>query len=237
MDPLIFSLSFAILVAVVFLAAAVLDRRVAVTFALLAALYIGLDDFITGLPPALHILDIGTDWNWSGKLLSLLLAVVVIFALRLSPDGVGLKKPIHWKICVVAIVLFVVWGACLGLLFQPGHANTETFAFQATMPGLAEELVYRGIVPVVLFGLIRRRDPSYGIPWVVILATSVAFGIWHGLGYAKGSFSFDAMGALFPFIGSVPGGWLRFKTDSILIPILAHSVANVAFHVAGGFMA
>ena len=237
MDALIYSLSFTILVAVVFLAAAAVDRRVAVTFALLAALYVGLDDFVTGLPHALHFLSIGTEWNWSGKLLSLLLSAVVIFALRLSPGAVGLKKPIHWKIGAVALVLFVIWGACLGLLFQPGHADTETFAFQSTMPGMAEELVYRGIVPAILFGLIRRRDPSYGIPWIVILATSVAFGIWHGLGYAKGSFSFDAMGALFPFIGSIPGGWLRFKTDSILIPILAHGAANVAFHVAGGFIA
>ena len=105
------------------------------------------------------------------------------------------------------------------------------------MPGLAEELVYRGIVPAILFGLIRKRDPKYRIPWVVILATSVAFGIWHGLGYSKGSFSFETMGALFPFIGSIPGGWLRFKTDSLLIPILAHCVANVAFHLAGGFIA
>lgn len=35
-------------------------------------------------------------------------------------------------------------------------------------------------------------------------------------------------------IGSVAGGWLRFKTKSLLIPILGHSLANVAFHVAGG---
>jgi membrane protease YdiL (CAAX protease family) len=50
-------------------------------------------------------------------------------------------------------------------------------------------------------------------------------------------FGFDAMSALFPFIGSIPGGWLRYKTGSLLFPILAHSFANVAFHVAGGFAA
>lgn len=237
MDALVFSLSFAILVAVVFLAAAIADRRITIAFALLAALYVGLDDFITGLPHALHIFRIGTEWNWSGKFLSLLLSAAVIFALRLSPNSVGLKKPINWKIGVMALVFFVIWGACLGALFQLGHADTETFVFQATMPGLAEELVYRGIVPALLLGLIQKRAPNYGTPWAVILAISVAFGILHGLGYAKGSFSFNTMAGLFPFIGSIPGGWLRFKTDSILIPILAHGVANVAFHVAGSFMA
>jgi membrane protease YdiL (CAAX protease family) len=234
MDAPIFSLSFTILVAVIFLAAAAVDRKVAVAFALLAAVYVGLDDFVTGVPHALHILKIGTEWNWSGKLLSLLLSAIVILALRLSPGAVGLKKPIHWKIGGMAVILFVIWGACLGLLFHPGRADAETYAFQATMPGLAEELVYRGIVPALLVGFIWRRAPGYEIPWVVIVATSLAFGIWHGLGYSKGSFSFDAIGALFPFIGSIPGGWLRFKTDSILIPILAHGFANVAFHIAGG---
>lgn len=236
MDSLIFSLSFALLVAVVFLVAAWADRRVTVAFALLAALYMGLDDLVTGLPRALHILSLSNEWNWTGKIFSLVLSTIVIFAFRISPDAVGLKRAINWKIGAIALVLFVIWGACLGLLFKPGHPDAETLVFQATMPGLAEELVCRGIVPALLFGRINKRPPSYGIPWAVILATAVAFGLWHGLGYAKGNFSFDVMGALFPFIGSIPGGWLRFKTDSILIPILGHGLANVAFHVAGGFV-
>jgi membrane protease YdiL (CAAX protease family) len=72
------------------------------------------------------------------------------------------------------------------------------------------------------------------MPWAVIFATSAAFGVWHGLGYSGGNFQFDIMADLFPFVGSIAGGWLRFKTDSLLVPILGHGVANVAFHVAGG---
>jgi membrane protease YdiL (CAAX protease family) len=71
------------------------------------------------------------------------------------------------------------------------------------------------------------------MPWAVILATAVVFGIWHGLRYSEGEFGFEVTSALFPFIGSIPGGWLRFKTGSLLFPILAHGLANVAFHVAG----
>ena len=236
MDSLIFSLLFTVAVAVVFLAASAMDRKVSVTFALLGALYLGLDDLVTGLPKVLPFLSLpAANWNWSGKILSLVLSAVVIGVLRISPAAVGLTlRQRHIRIGAVAVVLFVIWGACLGLLFRPGQADLETLLFQASMPGLAEELVYRGICPAILLGLVRQRTASSEMPWVVIVATSVAFGIWHGLGYSGGNLSFDVMAALFPFVGSIAGGWLRFKTESLIVPVLGHGVANVAFHIAGG---
>lgn len=239
MDALIFSIAFTIAAALVFLAAAAADRRIAVGFALLGAIYLGLDDLVTGLASGMSILDIpGASWNWTGKIFSLVLSAIVIAALRLSPEAVGLTlRQDHKKIGAAAVALFVVWGTCLGLLFKPGQADLETLAFQATMPGIVEELVYRGICPAILLGLIHRRPPVAGTPWAVILATAVIFGIWHGLGYSRGDFSFDPMSALIPFVGSIAGGWLRFKTGSLLVPVLGHAVANVAFHVAGGLAA
>jgi membrane protease YdiL (CAAX protease family) len=239
MEALIFSLALATIAAVAFLASKPLEKRILFTCALAAAVYIGADDFVTGLPSLVKGLNpVGAHWNWVGKLLSLVLSAIVIAALRLSPAAVGLTiKQRHTKTGLVALLLFIVWGSCLGLLFKPGVPDIETLLFQATMPGLSEELVYRGIAPAILLGLFRKQEPDYGMPWVVILSTAVAFGAWHGLKYSNGVFGFDAMSALFPFIGSIPGGWLRYKTGSLLFPILAHSFANVAFHVAGGFAA
>jgi uncharacterized protein len=239
MDVLVFSIAFTVAAALVFLAAAAVDRKVAVAFALLGALYLGLDDLVTGLASEFAVFSVpGTDWNWVGKIFSLLLSALVIIALRLSPEAVGLTlRQNDKKIGIAALVLFALWGTCLGLLFKPGQADLETLAFQATMPGIAEELVYRGICPAILLGLIRHRAPESGIPWAVILATSIVFGIWHGLGYSEGNFSFATMSALFPMVGSIAGGWLRFKTGSLLVPVLGHGIANVAFHVAGGLVA
>jgi membrane protease YdiL (CAAX protease family) len=236
MDALIFAIAFAGAAAVVFLAAASADRKVTVAFALLGALYLGLDDVVTGLASASAVFSLpGADWNWVGKIFSLLLSALVIVALRLSPEAVGLTlKQNHKKVGIAALVLLAIWGTCLGLLFKPGPADVETLAFQATMPGIAEELVYRGICPAILLGLIYRRAPVPGTPWAVILATSIVFGIWHGLGYSGGSFTWDTLSALIPFVGSIPAGWLRFKTGSLLVPVLGHGIANVAFHVAGG---
>ena len=231
-----FACAFAAIAAVAFLVSTAFDKRILVTYALAAAIYLGVDDFMTALPSLITGLSIaGADWNWTGKLLSLALSVLVIVALRLSPTAVGLTlKQRHLKVGLAALVLFIVWGTTLGLLFKPGSPDTETLLFQATMPGLAEELVYRGIAPAILLGLHRQQQAVAVAPWAVILSTAVVFGAWHGLQFSDGVIGFDIMSALFPFIGSIPGGWLRFKTGSLLFPILAHSFANVAFHVAGG---
>src|SRR5687768_1001606 len=231
-----FSCAFAAIAAIAFLAASAFDKRILVTYALVAAIYLGVDDFMTALPSLVTGLSIpGADWNWTGKLLSLALSAVVIVALKLSPTAVGLTlKQRHLKVGLAGLVLFIVWGTALGMLFEPGTRDTETLLFQATMPGLAEELVYRGIAPAILLGLHRQQEDVGVTPWAVILSTAIVFGAWHGLQFSDGAFGFDIMSALFPFIGSIPGGWLRFKTGSLLFPILAHSFANVAFHVAGG---
>jgi membrane protease YdiL (CAAX protease family) len=240
MDAAVFALAFTAIAAIVFLASTPLDKRLFVTAALGAALYVGADDFVTGLPWVLTALKFaGTHWNWTGKLLSLALSALAIVTLRLAPDAVGLTlQQRNTKAGVIALLLFIVWGTSLGLLFKPGALDAETLLFQATMPGLSEELVYRGIVPAILLGLVRGKRPTHDtVPWVVIVSTAIVFGAWHGLRYSHGSFGFDVLSALFPFIGSIPGGWLRFKTGSLVFPILAHSVANVAFHLAGAAVA
>ncbi|HEY0048131.1 MAG TPA: CPBP family intramembrane glutamic endopeptidase [Pyrinomonadaceae bacterium] len=239
MEALILSLALTTIAAAAFLASKPLEKRILVACALAAAVYIGVDDFVTGLPSLVKGLNLaGAGWNWTGKFLSLALSATVIAALKLSPAAVGLTTgQRHTKTGLVALLLFIVWGSCLGMLFKPGVPDMETLLFQATMPSLSEELVYRGIAPAILLGLFRGQRFDYGMPWVVILSSAVVFGVWHGLKYSNGLFGFDAMSALFPFIGSIPGGWLRYKTGSLLFPILAHSFANVAFHVAGGFAA
>jgi len=235
-DAIISSSLFAAACLLLTSAATRFDKRITLLSAVITSAFLGLDDFVTGLPnllPALKL--IGEDWNWTGKFLSLALAAVAIRSLKISRDALGLKfRQEHPALGWTSLAAFVAWGASLGLLFKPGAAGAETLAFQATMPGLSEELVYRGVAPAILLGLIGIKPPVSGIPWVVVIATSLMFGVWHALSFSKGSVTFDLMSGLFPMIGSLAGGWLRFKTKSLIVPILGHSLANVAFHIAGG---
>ena len=86
MEAVIFALMFGALALVVFAALKGFDRRLTLAFGLLFALYLGLDDLVTGLPsasPAFRIF--GGQWNWSGKLYSLLLSVLVVLGLGIRP--------------------------------------------------------------------------------------------------------------------------------------------------------
>ena len=236
MDEVTSSALFATCVFIIGAGASRFDKRVTIALAAACALCLGLDDLITGLPNMLPSLDVaGGNWNWTGKLFSLLLSCLIIVSLKIPRAAVGLRLPrASQRLIWLALLGFVVWGSALGLLFKPGVPNAETLLFQASMPGLAEELVYRGIAPAILLGL-RRREPSpHECPWTVVVATSVMFGAWHALSFAHGSIQVDPLSGLFPMIGSVVGGWLRFRTDSLLLPVLGHSIANVAFHIAGG---
>lgn len=237
MDTFLFTGVFAIACLASGFAARPFDKRISISAALLFGLYLTLDDLVTGLPHLVEGISFpGGHWNWSGKLLSLMLSVAVIGALRMSPDALGLRiRQQHPTLAWLSVVAFALWGAVLGLFFNPGMPDIETLVFQGTMPGLAEELAYRGIAPAILLGLIHRKPHVDGIPWAVVFSTASIFGIWHSLSISGGDIRFDAMSGLFPFLGSIPSGWLRFKTRSLLVPVLGHAVANVAFHVAGGW--
>jgi hypothetical protein len=234
MEALVFSFSFAVIAFLAFLLFKQFDKRLTLVFGCLFAIHLGLDDLATSLPSissSFRLFD--GDWNWSGKIYSVLLSLLVALGLGIKAKAIGFTwEQRNLKTSLIALLLFTVWGLSLGLLFKPSVASAETLAFQALMPGLAEELVYRGIAPAILLGLIRGKEPQHGIPWAVIFITALVFGAWHGLSYSDGAFSFDAMSALFPLVGSIAGGWLRFNSGSLLFPVLAHGIANVAFHLS-----
>lgn len=234
MDDLIFSGLFALAALCVALAAWPLDRRLTLGGVAAFALYLGADDLVTGLPTWLPALDILPGaWNWDGKLYSLALAALVVMVLRLTPRQLGLVWPqARIRTAVVVSLAYVAWATWLGHYFDAGY-TAETLAFQASMPGLAEELAYRGLAPALLLGLAQRggrADPPHA---AVILATAVVFGLWHGLGYSAGVVSMDGMSAALTGFGGLVAGWLRFATGSLLLPVLVHGAANVAFHLGG----
>jgi uncharacterized protein len=227
-DVALFALSF-----LAFLALRPFDKRLAYVFGILFAAYVAVDDQVTGLGwTAFRFIHAGY-WNWSGKLCSLLLSILVILALRMTAEATGLVLPRkNVRIGAIALVPLILLGVVLGLVYKPEPPSAETLAFQLLMPAAAEELVYRGIAPALLLGLIRGRNPPPEIPWVVIAIAAVPYSLVHGLSYADGAFAFDLSSALWTLSGGFVYGWLRFSTGSLLFPLIAHSFTNVAFQLA-----
>lgn len=169
-----------------------------------------------------------SDWNWEGKALSLALSLAVALALGTRRVGLTLKQdrkglPGALILSAAPVALF------LGLaLYTPNSPiNTNELAFQLTMPGLDEELFYRGVLLLMLDEAFAKPVRILGAPmgWGALISC-VAFGLAHALGYSDGGFTFDAITMVLTGGPAVLLVWLRERTGSLLLPVVLHNFAN-----------
>jgi uncharacterized protein len=184
-----------------------------------------------GLIP--HLIP-GSRWNWTGKIL----ATLVILGIAALPRFGWKRSGITIRQAKNSGSAWIVFGALTAVIFiaavyfGDGRSDWDTILFQWTMPGIQEEVFYRGVLLLALNEAFTARKPVLGaeIGWGGVLAT-VAFGLIHSLFYGAEGVSFDAIAF------AVTGGpallllWFREKTGSVVLPIVAHNVANGAFTV------
>lgn len=172
------------------------------------------------------------DWNWAGKLAAIAgtLMVMSLPAFGWKRCGMTLSQGPHWR---GALVMFAALSALffwLGMSGADGKPDDlETIAFQWTMPGLDEELFYRGALLLALNEAFRGRASILGAPigYGGVL-TSLLFGITHALSYKAGAVDFDLMTFAMTGLPSFLLLWLRERTGSLLLPVIAHNIANGA---------
>lgn len=160
--------------------------------------------------------------------------LVIAFLPRFGPAKVGLTLRQGPGLRTPLLVFFSLLGVFFYFAVSDtnGMADIETIAFQWTMPSLDEELFYRGVLLLVMNEAFSRRANVMGAKiGFGGLLTSLLFGLAHGFGYADGNFSFDLMVFTMTGIPSLLLLWLRERTGSLLLPMLAHSAANGLFTV------
>ena len=116
----------------------------------------------------------------------------------------------------------------LAIYFGDGKPDdVDTIAFQWTMPGLEEELFYRGVLLLCLNEafLGRRRILGADMGWGALL-TSLLFSLIHGLGYDDGAVEWDLISFLTTFVSGLILVWIRERTGSVVAPILGHNAGN-----------
>lgn len=195
-----------------------------------AALLVAINDALLTQSYGLLPDVIGGEWNWQGKLAALAatlaIAALPIFGLRRigltwSQEPGSLKAALPFAAAYCA--LFVI----LALVFPSGEASAEDIAFQLTMPGLEEELFYRGILLFALDQAFRGRKRMLGVDWGWgAVLSCLLFGMAHAFGYADGGFTFDFFTMALTAIPSFIAVWLRLRTGSLLLPILLHNFGN-----------
>jgi membrane protease YdiL (CAAX protease family) len=174
-----------------------------------------------------------SNWNWEGKAMAVLLSLAVasLPVIGWTRSGLTLKQDrrgLPGALVLSGLLVALFFG--LALYFPGQGFDLDSLAFQLTMPGLDEELFYRGVLLLMLneaFGKPVRILGAW-MGWGAVLS-SLAFGLTHALGYSDGGFTFE------PLLMASTGGaalmlvWLREKTGSVLLPILLHNYGNAIF--------
>lgn len=169
-------------------------------------------------------------WNWQGKILALAatLAIAAAPAFGWRHAGITLRqRPGSLRAVLPVALAYCAFFFILALFFPDDPPTGETIAFQLSMPGLEEELFYRGLLLLVLDRAFRSRMRLLGVDWGwgAILSCAL-FGLGHAFGYSEGSFSFDPIFMALTAIPSLIAVWVRLRTGSVLIPVALHNFGN-----------
>jgi membrane protease YdiL (CAAX protease family) len=198
-----------------------------------------LDSVATLLPLYVHALQFpNMHWNWGGKILDIvvMLSVATIFIAtrRFTAKDFGLtfkQAPGTWRaILFMMIPYLIVIAALTAKWFGETKPQTaETIWYEATMPGLAEELLWRGILLALLDRMFTERfrlagaDISYGA-----IALTLVFALVHGLHFGKDlAVQTSWLGALMAGVTGFALVWLRLRTKSLVLPVVLHNATNV----------
>ncbi len=192
---------------------------------------------LTSIYPQLRIIP-DTTWGtlacaWSGKLYSVLAALLVAWLLRrvMAPAefGLALAQPQgSTRPAMIVLLLAGAIAAVLGLGFDRGPFDALVLVYLALMPGLNEELVYRGL----LLGVANRVSPPR---WTILgakigwgaLITSLLFGLLHGFWIEAGvAAHFSWIVVFFNGLAGLAYAWQRQRTRSLLFPMLTHGVID-----------
>jgi membrane protease YdiL (CAAX protease family) len=207
------------------------DRRnFSAQWLVIAALLVAINDALLTLGYGWLPDLIGGTWNWQGKLMALAatMAVVALPAFGLRAVGLTLShEPGSLKAAAPVAAAYCAFFVLLAVIFPADQPSAEDVAFQLTMPGLEEELFYRGILLFALDQAFRGRKRLLGVDWGWgAVLSSTLFGLTHAFGYSEGAFSFDPVTMALTAIPSFIAVWLRLRTGSLLLPVLLHNFGN-----------
>ena len=203
---------------------------------LFAALFV-LDMGLVLMPRVVNVIPSWGGWNWQGKVLQMAWPVLlVLFVPAFAAARDGFRLPVErrsWRVLPIACVAYLFIGIpvllLLGARFSPGTPDLPMWLYEATMPGLGEEFVYRGIFLVLL-------NEAFGRPWKFagiqfgwgFVIVSVMFGLLHGIDAKSLSEVHISWGpAMFlPMAIGFVLAWIRERSGSVWPGVLLHNFVN-----------
>lgn len=200
-------------------------------------IYYLVNNLVVKLPFYYSSLNIfGGQWNWSGKVYTIVWSIIFIsiFQNRFK-NFIGFQFNISRRIWgLFFFVLLVAFVA--GILFYFKPWDTETLLFQAILPGIDEEIAFRGIMLGILTTILvtKKRIGRWQIHHPEIWAVSLLFGFVHGIKLSADlNLTFDAIYFIHTFILGWIWGYMTVKSKSIYLSMLSHNLSNFIPNLIG----
>lgn len=203
------------------------DRRMMAVFFILFLLWTVLTTGFTNVR-----LFEGQLWNWTGKVMGLLMSFFFIYRARvLNSRETGMRITINEGSFLPVLVLFLtgllVRAAILFILQNPSPVfNTETVLFQSTANAIGDEIFFRGILLGLLSKLYPAGEDLFGfkLSWNILI-TALLFGLTQGLIFQNGfHLQINLMSILMGFLCGLIAGMLKERSGNIIPAILFHAL-------------
>jgi uncharacterized protein len=173
-------------------------------------------------------------WNWQGCLLSVgwvLLLVRLAPSVSLTSIGVTSRFRRGWlKPSILALLIAVAVPAVFFALGSRVKLTAEGWIYLSIMPGLAEELVFRGVIQSLLNRAFPRSWHLAGAScgWGLVI-TAVLFAGANGLVAVVAQLHPRIVlhAGIAPLLMSLVSGWVRERSDSIWPSVFGHNLSNL----------
>lgn len=227
----------AVLLALCVLAAVMLRGRVQWSWLIGAVAFFAVNKLVLfiGVIGDIYPDILGGRYNWEGKIASVAMTLAVA---ALIFRGNWAQWGFTWKqngpavgLGYVVTVIFILANAAFVYWYFPGVKVEPAIdmAYQLTMPSLDEELVYRGVLLLMLDRAFKPQINILGAPFGFGALISIAlFYVTHALRVDAGWDVVFIAFEILPLIYAVFWTYIRAATGSLLLPVLMHSWANAA---------
>ena len=175
----------------------------------------------------------GTFWNFSGKIYSIIFLTIFLYFFKNGFNEYNFikikqKQNSLRKILPILIILILL-GIIDGIQRHSSILDEEKLIFQLLMPGIDEELAYRGVLLGLFSGVLVKKIKIFALQInPSILIVGILFGLIHGLKISSDlNIGFDSYAFCKTFIYGCFWGWLTVKTKSVLLPIIFHNYSNI----------
>jgi membrane protease YdiL (CAAX protease family) len=178
---------------------------------------------------------INGNYTWEAKTLSIFMGIIFLIVFKeLSRKECSLtfkqeKNSLKNYFMITLLLCLVIGGALYAFIIRSRELfSWETVIFQISMPGIEEELIFRGILLALLNKVYNKNFTLGGarFGWGLIIV-SLSFGLAHGLQVdSTFQIAFNPIDILLTGFMGFWFGWIKERTGSLLLPICMHNLTN-----------